>query len=413
MLELHMPDASAAEMVSTKISKPIRMSPQSRKDVTLLQAILKSVREGIVCANLDGSIVEINERAEQILDKKRDELVGKSIFDLLPPQMRRRVLSMMDVFKSSPQQELRILSRWSNNRWMEIRLAALTNKSGGLLGIMASYYDRTETKQLEEKQRALELKLLHEHKLSAIGFLASGIAHNLNGPLSVIMGYLDLLYSRYPDLNDIPMILAQTERMKEIITNMMIKSRHEQDTRKRPLNINTILQNELKFLEANLEFKHKIDKQYEYTPGLPDIYGVYSDFSQSFLNIVNNALDAMVDSPVKNLSVKTDFDPDNIYVEFNDTGCGLDPSEADRLFSPFYSTKPPVGEANPGRPTGTGLGLSSAFQLIKSYGGNIYVDGEPGVGAKFTVVIPIEQNLPPKESSAQARRIEEDVELEV
>lgn len=245
---------------------------------------------------------------------------------------------------------------------------------------------------MEERLEALEQELLQVQKLAAIGIMASGIAHNLNGPLSVIVGYLDLMYSLHPELQELPLVLAQTERMKEIISNMMIKSRHEQDNHKRTVDINLLLQNELKFLEANLEFKNNIKKQYEFSRGLPLIYGVYSDFSQVFLNLINNALDAMVDSPVKSLQVCTRYDRDNIYVEIADTGCGLEMKEVEQIFKPFYSTKPPVGQNTPGRPCGTGLGLSSSQQLVTKYNGDMVVEGKPGEGAKFTVIIPIACN---------------------
>ena len=242
---------------------------------------------------------------------------------------------------------------------------------------------------LQQKLKALEVELQQEKKLSAIGMQASGIAHNLNGPLAIIVGYLDLLGSLHPELQEIPLILSQAERMKEIIANMMIKSRHEQDTRMRSVDLNMLLQEELKFLESNLYFKNNVVKQYEFARDLPTVWGLYSDFSQIFLNLISNALDAMAESHTKKLQVATHRDADNIYVEISDTGHGLDPVEAPRLFSPFYSTKPPVGQAVEGEPCGTGLGLSSAAQLAAKYGGRILVDGKLGEGAKFTVVFPL------------------------
>lgn len=252
--------------------------------------------------------------------------------------------------------------------------------------------DDSEKRQLEQRLKFLEAELQREQKLSAIGMQASGIAHNLNGPLAVIVGYLDLLGSKHPDMKEIPLILSQAERMREIISNMMIKSRHEQDMRRREVDLNNLLQEELKFLESNLFFKNQVVKQYEFARDLPPVWGLYSDFSQVFLNLIHNALDAMVDAPVKVLKLATRRDEDRICVEICDSGCGLDPADVPRLFSPFYSTKPPVGQADEGRPTGTGLGLPSAAQLIARYGGRILVDGKLGEGAKFTVEIPLEGN---------------------
>jgi len=371
------------------------------------QAIINAMQEAVIYADQHGLVVEMNDYAEKLLNVKKREVLGKSIIELHPPEIRERIKSLIEEFQSNPDQDLQTISRQLGERWLEMRFSALRDKEGRFQGVIANQIDVTEKKRLEEKQRSLGINLIQEHKLSAIGILASGIAHNLNGPLAVIVGYLDLLYSRYPELVEIPLILSQTERMKEIIRNMMIKSRHEQDTQKRPVDLNSLLQNELRFLEANLDFKHKIDKQYEFATGLPLIEGVYSDFSQSFLNIINNAIDAMVDSPIKNLLIKTHYDSENIFLEIQDTGCGLDTEDVDKLFSPFYSTKPPVGEGEPGRPTGTGLGLSSAYQLISKYGGTIKVEGKPGEGTRFTIVIPIERNRPGSQNSSPFILMEE------
>jgi PAS domain S-box-containing protein len=371
-----------------------------------LQTVLQALGDGIICVDSRGSVVEVNQSAENLLNVDRDDLVGRSFFDLHPSHIRDQIESSWAELITDPDHQLIMTERWGDDRWIGIRLVGLYDSGAKFQGIVASYRDGTERKHLEEKQRALELKLIHEHKLSAIGILASGIAHNLNGPLSIIIGYLDLLYSRNPHIEEIPIILTQGERMKDIISNMMIKSRHEQDTRKKSINLNTLLQNELKFLEANLEFKHHIDKHYVFEPNLPNIYGIYSDFSQCFLNLINNAIDAMYDAPIKTLTVTTEFDNENLSVSFRDTGYGLDPKDMDKIFSPFYSTKPPVGEAGEGEPTGTGLGLSTAYQLIKAYGGSIEVDGARGKGTEFKVVIPIERNRAPEVDVAELKEPE-------
>lgn len=373
---------------------------------TTVKALIDAMSEGVIRADRDGIILEVNASAENLLAHKRDEMAGKPIFDFLPASLSEPVRNYIGEGQLEAEPEQPVLHEELYGRKLELRISTLPDGDAAVGGIVITLTDETEKRQLEDLHRSLEDKLLREHKLSEIGILASGIAHNLNGPLSIIVGYLDLLYSRASDLEEIPIILAQTERMRDIISNMMIKSRQEQDGRNRTLSLNTLLKNELKFLDANLNFKHNIEKQYEFAAGLPEIYGVYSDFSQSFLNIINNALDAMVDSKVKKLHIKTSFDQENIYVEFKDTGCGLDPSDADKLFTPFYTTKPPVGEAEPGHPTGTGLGLSSSYQLIKKYHGTILVDSIPGNGAHFSVVIPIKENQQPreaKETSSKAK----------
>jgi len=379
-----------------------RRRPNTRamqaEEAERLHALLESIPLAAVSADADGTIRDLNAGAERLLGLRRYQAAGKSLYDFHGPDTIARIRAMFDDFASGERQSPVVVERELNGRWVQMRFTPLFDRDGRLQGVNATFADETEKKQLRERIRALESDLVQEQKLSAIGMMASGLAHNLNGPLAVIVGYLDLLYARQSHLGEIPLILAQAERMKDIISTMMMKSRHDQDRQKRTLDLNQLLQNELKFLEANLQFKNQITKQFEFARGLPPVYGLYSDFSQVFLNLVNNAVDAMVDAPVKTLRVSTRCDEDNLYVEVADTGCGLDPAEAEKLFTPFYSTKPPVGENASGRPSGTGLGLSSARQLVEQYGGRIQVEGRPGVGASFTVVIPLAANRLPAET---------------
>jgi PAS domain S-box-containing protein len=411
-----------SERVATSqhpITSPLWNAARKRRDGVhnspgkdTLKALVNAVATGVVYCNPAGVVTEINEAALTAFRLQREDVVGKSIFDLHPPDLENRIRKMVSAFQNDPQRDPIVLRREFFGRTFDLVFAPVKGSEGGFQGILVSLTDATEKRRLEQQNEKLQDELLREQKLANIGMLASGIAHNLNGPLSVIVGYLDLLYARNPQLEEVPLVLAQAERMKEIISNMMMKSRHEQDTRKRAVDLNILLQEELKFLEANLYFKNNIKKQYEFTRGIPLIYGFYSDFSQAFLNIINNAIDAMVDSPRKHLYVKTYYDEQSIYVQIADTGCGLTPEEIDKIFAPFYSTKPPVGENQIGKPCGTGLGLSSTRELVRKYGGEILVDGKPGEGARFTVVYPIHINRPPQTPQNEESSRDEPVETE-
>jgi signal transduction histidine kinase len=157
------------------------------------------------------------------------------------------------------------------------------------------------------------------------------------------------------------------------------------------LDLNTLLRDELTFFEANLEFKHKIKKEYHFAENLPAIRGVYSDFSQRLMNMVKNAMDAMHDSKEKKLTVRTDVEDGFIRIVLSDTGCGIPQAHIPKLFSPFFTTKPVSGKQQGDEPTGTGLGLSSAYQLLSPYGAKIAVESEEGGGTTFTVRIPVKR----------------------
>ena len=253
--------------------------------------------------------------------------------------------------------------------------------------------ERTEAlSKSEEKRREMELELLQQAKLADIGMLASGIAHNLKNPLTVLSGRLQLLQYTHPEeAEKTGVLLRQVDTMNSIIENMMHKSRQEQEQDEQLLDLNKLLRDELTFFQANLEFKHNIEKEYHFAKNLPPIRGVYSDFSQSLMNMVKNAMDAMHDSTEKKLTVRTDVEDAFIRIVLSDTGCGIPQAHISKLFSPFFTTKPISRKQQGDEPTGTGLGLSSAYQLLSTYGAKIKVKSEVGVGTTFTVRIPLER----------------------
>ncbi|GEM_PF-6928770 len=238
-------------------------------------------------------------------------------------------------------------------------------------------------------QRELELELLHLSKLSDIGALAQGIAHNLKSPLTAVRGFAQLLQLQHPDLKDLDAIVRSADQISDIVDNIMYKSRQEQRRDRQSLDLNRLLREELRFLEADSRFKHQTEKVYRFAEDLPAVEGVYSDFSQCFTNLIRNALDAMHKSDRKQLTVETEKNGDGVIVRVSDTGSGIPKEHLDRIFEPFFTTKPLAGEAKPGEPTGTGLGLSTCVQLLRPYGAEIAAESEVGVGTTFTVRIPM------------------------
>ncbi len=251
--------------------------------------------------------------------------------------------------------------------------------------------DITEQLELAERTEIMENELLAEQRLAAIGLLASGIAHNINTPLMGIYGSAQLIKMKHPDFRDIDGVITQVERINGIVRNLMWKSRQEQDTSYQEIDLNQLLQEELRFQEADMEFKHNVEKHFSFADDVPTIVGRYSDFSQSIMNVVRNALDAMHEVEHKVLSVTTEVHGDDIRLTVADNGCGIAADNRDKLFVPFYTTKPLAGRDG-GQPSGTGLGLSTVQRLLTPYGVRFAIDSEPGHGATFTFCIPIEAN---------------------
>lgn len=246
----------------------------------------------------------------------------------------------------------------------------------------------TDLQRNIQKRQEDELELMREHKLAAIGQLAQGIVHNLNNPLSVIQLSSELLMKKQRASPEVEMIAESAQRMKMIIDTLLRKSRQEQAEIKQLINLNELITDELQLLQADHEFKHNVEKDIRLAHDLPPVLGVYSDFSQSIMNIIRNALDAMYRSVRKNLRIETRFDEMNIYVEISDSGCGIPEEHKEKLFDPFFTTKPLKGNEVDNEPTGTGLGLSSCYQLLRSYKATITVKSRLGEGSMFTLIIP-------------------------
>lgn len=247
-------------------------------------------------------------------------------------------------------------------------------------------------RQALERIELLEENLRQAQKLEAVGLLASGLAHNINSPLAAIIVTAEMAQDRYPEVKEFRDIMQAADRIQEIVANLLTKSRQEQSTEELEIDLNQMVKTELKFLEANLFFKHQVSTEVSLDPGLPRVRGIYSDFSQSFYNLVQNALDAMQEVEDKCLTVKTGLanGGNAIFLSVRDTGCGIPQEHLPRIFEPFFTTKQEINcDPELGRPSGTGLGLSTTRHLLARYGAAVEVASQVRQGSEFRIVVPV------------------------
>lgn len=231
-------------------------------------------------------------------------------------------------------------------------------------------------------------QLIESEKLAAIGQHTAGIVHNLNNPLQALMGCADLLRMDYPDNEHIHLLMTAAETIKDIIMTILVSSRKTKSQNIVGIDFNKIVTDQVEIMKANQFFKNNIGKKLRLQT-LPIYKGIYSHFSQSLGNLIKNAVEAMYDSEVRVLEVSTSSDDEMIYISISDTGYGIKEEDMERIFHPFYTTKPLL--ATNGRPAGTGLGLASAREMIESYKGKITVESKPGKGSMFRVCLPIKE----------------------
>ncbi|QTA91872.1 Two component system response receiver/histidine kinase [Desulfonema magnum] len=239
---------------------------------------------------------------------------------------------------------------------------------------------------LNEQVRVRTRQLIDAEKMAVIGRYAAGIVHNLNNPLQAIMGSAQLLAMKYPDNRNIMILRKAAVQMKHIISTILTTSRRESKAEFLDIDLNEVLKDQIELLRSNPFFKHEIQTKLNIKP-LPPYRCVYAHFSQGLGNLIKNAADAMYKSNIKLLSITTLAEDKAILIKISDTGHGIPEERKEKIFNPFFTTKPLT--ASDDRPTGTGLGLASSKEMIESYGGKILVESQVGKGTTFTVRLPI------------------------
>ncbi|KPL06804.1 hypothetical protein AMJ86_07185 [bacterium SM23_57] len=331
--------------------------------------IAENIGELVYLQSLGGAYEYVSPSVERLLGYTPQEFcrVANEIW-IKNSEMNQQAETIRDSlhnkqFKGIPVYYLELQCKDGRKVIHEIREEIVERRNGepAVLGVAR---DVTERFRLERIHTEMELELINLSKMSSIGMLTSGIGHNLNSPLQAIRGYSEILLAKHPDLVELKLILKGVEKMSDIISNLMTKSRQDQDRRARPVDLNALLEQELKFLEANLEYKRNVKKDFRFSPETLQVVGVYSDFSQSFSAVINNALDSMWNQKNKKLSVYTNLESDWICIDISDTGSGIPPEHISKIFQPFFTTKPVMTEKKGSEPTGTGIGLSTAQQLL-------------------------------------------------
>ncbi len=245
--------------------------------------------------------------------------------------------------------------------------------------------DISEFKKLQDEKRKMEIKLIQEYKLASIGRLAGGIAHNLRNPLAVLNLGLQALRRKGVEEEQIERLMKQVERINKIVENLSLKAREEIEKNKKKFDLNELIRKELETLEFDQFYKHKVEKNIQLYEKPIVIEAVYSDFSSAIANILKNAVEAMIESDRKILSVRTWEDEERIYIEISDTGVGIPDEIKDKIFEPFFTTK----SSNEFTETrGFGLGLTITYNRLKVYGAKFEIDSKVGKGTNFRVIIP-------------------------
>jgi PAS domain S-box-containing protein len=338
--------------------------------------IVESISVGVVAVDLEDKVESWNSQMEVMFATQRADAIGRPLSQLFPANFveefyrGRHNPGIRNLYKfrmQSPTGEIRVTN---------LAIAPLVTRRFDIIGRILIVDDITERVDLESQLKQSE-------KMSSIGLLAAGVAHEVNTPLAVISSYAQMLAKQLQ--NDekksalLEKITRQTFRASEIVNNLLNFSRTS-GTEFSEVDVNQIIQDTLALLEHQFKAA-QLRVNASLTPGLLPILGNAGKLQQVFLNLFLNARDAM---PGGGTLTVNSSNGEGVHVVVSDTGKGIAPEHVERIYDPFFTTK---GSASEG-PRGTGLGLSVTYGIIQEHAGQIRVESRRGLGTTFYLDFP-------------------------
>lgn len=357
---------------------------QLRDQEEFRQRLVDSFPDLILVFDRDGKYKFVSPRIRDLLGYEPNDFLGLSLISDRTPaaldlqRMFHEIVTGEQKFNTAEYN-----AQHRDGTWRVLRTTAspVFDAQGNVAGVVASVRDMTEVKQMEQQ-------LIQSERLAAMGQMIDGFAHELNNPLTAILGALELLEtstSDAPTARKYELVKQQARRAAEVVQNLLFFSRPPAPG-KAPLNVSELVQRSLALHGHSLKLS---GVSIDFVPDMsvPAVVGDPHQLMQVFLNLIINAEQAIRDARQKGtLRVRLGRRDQRVWISFQDDGPGIPRDDLKKIFDPFFTTK------RPGR--GTGLGLSVSMAILKKYDGDINVDTAPGGGSIFTVSLPAVKSLP-------------------
>ena len=339
--------------------------------------IVESINVGVFAVDLEERIESWNAQMEVMYAMSRQEAVGQDLRDVLPVGFVTEFLRLKDEPGVHNLYRFRLQTRTGENRCANVAIAPLVSRNFEVVGRIIIVDDITERMELEAQ-------LAQADKLSSIGLLAAGVAHEVNTPLAVISSYTQMLAKQVRgDQRVAPLldkITQQTFRASEIVNGLLNFSRTGA-AEFTALDLNHIIMETLKLLEHQFRAS-QVQLETSLEDDLPPILGNSGKLQQVFLNLFLNAKDAMAAGGTLRVATQANG---HVAVDVSDTGSGIALEHVQRIYDPFFTTKLTVSE---GQRRGTGLGLAVTYGIIQEHAGKIQVESQVGSGTTFHLEFP-------------------------
>jgi PAS domain S-box-containing protein len=346
------------------------------------ESIIESVNVGLLAVDEAGRITRCNTTFEELLALSREETIGKLVEEVFDESF---ALNLENILGKSRWHltEIRNAYKMLTTNYqgkslvLNVAVAPLRSVSNNQTGAIIVLENVTSRIKLEET-------LQQSEKLSSIGLLAAGVAHEVNTPLTGVSSYTQMLLGMIPETDPkhalLQKVQKQTDRASNIVGNLLNFSRTGNASEFVEININKLLDDTLQLLEPQLR-KSNVEIVKNYAAASPKIFGNAGKLQQVFTNLIINARDAMFAGG--EIVLTTAFDDDKATIEVADTGSGIEPENLTKIYDPFFTTK--------GVGSGTGLGLAVSYGIVQEHAGTIRATSEVGEGTTFRLVFPAAQ----------------------
>ncbi|MGH9820041.1 MAG: two-component system sensor histidine kinase NtrB, partial [Pyrinomonadaceae bacterium] len=344
------------------------------------ESIVESVNVGLLAVDEEGRITRCNSTFETMMGLSRSQTVGKMVDEVFDKSLAlnlENILGRSRWHLTEIRNAYKLHTHDSQGKSLILNVAvaplrSISNQQTGAIIVLENVSSRVK----------LEETLQQSEKLSSIGLLAAGVAHEVNTPLTGVSSYTQMLMGMIPETDPKHALLQkmqrQTERASNIVGNLLNFSRTGSSDEFIEIDINKLLNDTLQLLEPQLR-KSQIEIVKNYSDSLPGILGSSGKLQQVFTNLVLNARDAIIGGGAITLTSRVGYKGD-VLVEISDTGEGIPNENLKKIFDPFFTTK---GVGN-----GTGLGLAVTYGIVQEHAGSIDAINNVGAGATFRITFP-------------------------
>ncbi|MBC8044369.1 MAG: PAS domain S-box protein [Rhizobacter sp.] len=407
------------------------------EELATLKRAVESAYNAILMTDANQNIIYVNRAFEEFTGFTAAEVIGKNPRVLQGPDTDKATTLRIreQLARREPVSET-LLNYTKDGRayWININIRPVFNERGDLVAFIGVEEDVTEKLKLSEEVRQSQMQLMQSEKMSSLGQMVAGLAHEMNTPLGFVRNNMEMLQLKHTEIkellslydnlrgqimygspNDVAYIMSQIDavsqkvrsgrvyqesdqlfvnsvegidRIQDLVMNLKNFSRLDESTYK-PVDLNQSMESTLKI--ANHLLKSDVEIVRDYTAGLPAVSGYPAQLNQVFLNLITNAAQALPSTGGR-ITLRTRRDGDHAEVRVSDNGSGISPENLKKIFEPFFTTKE-VGK-------GTGLGLSIVYKIIEKHKGSIRAESTPGRGTEFIITLPLAESASQKPVAA-------------